>query len=289
MLVAGGAGFLGRAIARSARHAGYDVHLTWRTTAPPDGFAAHHVDLNDGDATGRLVSQIEPAVVVAAIGGPHRPETAAERLAAWLDHPVAMTSLLEACSDRSVHFVAMASAHEYAPSEQPHDESAPTGPISLRGIAAGAAAETVRWWAKRTGSPTTMLRPFSVYGPGEPPDRVVPTLLRAATSGEPFLATRSGSSRDFVFVDDVARAVILACSQQTVGEFNLGSGRSTSLDELIRAAERVTGATIDVRRGAFEPRPWDRACWVADPTRACDELGWTATTSLDDGLRRSLP
>jgi UDP-glucose 4-epimerase len=289
LLVAGGGGFIGRVIAEAAATVGFDVHVTWRKSPPPPEFPAHRLSLDDHLATDRLLSSLRPDVVVATLGGPHRPITAESRRAAWRDGLLATTCLLEASRPTGTHFVLLASSHEFAPSSTPHDERSAVGAVSVRGIASRAACEAVRLWGSETGAPTTILRPFSVYGPGEPADRVIPTLLRAAMTGEPFHMTPSPSSRDFVFVTDVADAVVRAAAGRVAGEFNLGTGRSTSVDDLVEAVELVTGRCIDVRRGSFEPRPWDRATWVADPSHAANGLGWTATTSLVEGLRRSLP
>lgn len=289
MLVAGGGGFLGRVIADVAATAGFEVHVTWRTSPPPPGFPAHRVELDDHRATDRLLDSLRPDLVIASLGGPHRPITAEMRRATWRDGLLATTCLLEASRARETHFVLLASSHEFAPSSTPHAERSSFGVVSVRGIASRAACDAVRLWGKETGAPTTILRPFSVYGPGEPADRVVPTLLRAATAGTAFHMTASPSSRDFVFVADVADAVVRTGVQRVTGEFNLGTGRSTSIDDLVEAVELVTGRRVDVRRGSFEPRPWDRAAWVADPSHAAKVLGWNATTGLVDGLRRSLP
>lgn len=288
LLVVGGGGFLGSAIASAAALRGMETHVTWRTS-PPDGrLPAHRVRVDDLEQIGALVQEVEPDVVVNAIGGPHRPSDVEQRRAVWRDSPVATWSLLEACSGRVTKLVHLASSHEYAPSDFPHDESSRVGPVSLRGIAAVAATSAVRHWGAETGTPTVILRPFAVYGPREPDDRVVPTVLRAARHGEPFRTTAASTVKDFVFVEDVAAAVIISCLDEVTDEFNLGSGRGTTILELVDAAESVTGRRIEVVEGEFEPRPWDRAVWVSNPSKAAAILGWKADTSLIEGLRRCL-
>ncbi len=288
ILIAGGVGFLGRAIATAAGAEGFDVHVTWRTRPPGVGVVAHRVSIDQPGHIAAILDRVAPDVVVNAIGGPHRPESPKEKLAAWRDSAVATTSLLEACRHRGIRFIHLASSHEFAPSTRPHDEASAIGPVSLRGIAANAATSAVRLWASETGAPTVILRPFSVYGPGEPEHRVVPTVLRAAMTGVPFKTTATLSSRDLVFVGDTAQAVIAACHLSVTGEFNLGTGVGTTVPELIAAAEDATGRTIDVVEGEFEARPWDREQWVSDPSSAAAVLGWKAETTLIDGLRRCL-
>lgn len=289
VLVTGGGGFLGGAIAVATAEAGMSTHVTWRTSPPPEGLPAHQVEVDDFDQVRTLVGQVDPDIIINAIGGPHRPSTAVQRSDAWRDSPVATSALLEACRGREMRFIHLASSHEYTPSVVPHNETSPTEPVSLRGVTALAATGAVRLWAADTGAPTVILRPFSVYGPGEPGDRVVPTVLRAAADGTPFRTTTAHCYRDFVFVADIAAAVVMACREDVTGEFNLGSGVGTTVSQLVRVAEFVTGRAITVLEGEFEPRPWDRDFWVADPARAGAMLGWKAETALIDGLRRSIP
>jgi nucleoside-diphosphate-sugar epimerase len=289
VLVTGGGGFLGGAIGVALGNAGMSTHVTWRTSPPPGGLPAHRVEVDDIDQVTTLIGEVDPDIVINAIGGPHRPSTAAQRSDAWRDSPIATWTLLEACRGREMRFIHLASSHEYTPSAAPHHETSPTNPVSLRGVTSLAATGAVRLWAADTGAPTVILRPFSVYGPGEPGDRVVPTVLRAALGGTPFRTTTAHCYRDFVFVGDIAAAVMTACRDTVTGEFNLGSGVGTSVSQLVGAAEFVTGRTITVLEGEFEQRPWDRDYWVADPARAAAVLGWKAETALIDGLRRSLP
>ena len=289
MLVAGGAGFVGRAVARAARDAGFEVEVTWRSTPPPEGFPAHQLSIDDLDAAAEMVARVCPDVVAVSLGGRHRPASAEERLAVWRDAPVATSALLEACRAGRPHVILLASSHELAPSLEPHSESSPVGPTSWRGIAGHAATQAARQWERETGAPMTIMRPFSVYGSHEPQDRVIPTLLHAAVSGSAFHATDTGSRRDFVFVDDVADAVVLAAAQTRTGEFNLGTGVGVSVSELVDLVELASGTRIDVTYGSFEPRSWDRPMWVADPSHAASELGWRAETPLLDGLRSLLP
>lgn len=284
VLVAGGGGFLGSRIAEVAGAAGFDVSATWRSVRPPADIDAHRVDFADHDELERIASVVRPDVVVIALGGPHRPSTPAERAAVWSDAPVATTALLDAVREIAPHVVLLASAHEFSRSDESHGDTDGIRPVSLRGVASRAAVDTARLWSDETGAGVTVLRPFSVYGPGEPRDRVIPTLIRAALNGRPFSTTALDSGRDFVHVDDIAAAVVEACRARPVGEFNLGTGVNTSVLELVRIVEDVTGRRIDLRHGDFAPRPWDRPRWVGDSSSAQRALGWHATIDLAEGI-----
>ena len=97
-------------------------------------------------------------------------------------------------------------------------------------------------------------------------------------------------ARDFVFVDDVVEALLLAAQLPGAeGEIvNAGTGRQTTNEELVATLGAVLGRELDVRPGKFEARPWDTETWVADTAKAERLLGWTARTSLADGLAQTV-
>jgi UDP-glucose 4-epimerase len=175
---------------------------------------------------------------------------------------------------------------EYGPSSAPMRETDALAPATFRGAAKAAATLLVR----QSGVPAAVVRPFSVYGPGEQPHRLVPTVLAAGQRGEPIRLTRPGIARDFVYVDDVVHALLRAAAlPEAIGEIvNAGTGTQTTNEELVALVGAILGRELDIRVGAFEAKPWDTSTWVADTTKAERLLGWSAQTSLDAGLARTL-
>ena len=126
------------------------------------------------------------------------------------------------------------------------------------------------------------LRYFNVAGGEEThPNEVhlIPRAVRSAFTGEPLEIFGDGSQvRDYVHVEDLARAHIRALERP--GVFNIGSGKGTSVKEVVETVERVTGRAVPVV--FVSPRPGDPAALVADTRKAARELGWTPKRSLDD-------
>jgi nucleoside-diphosphate-sugar epimerase len=95
------------------------------------------------------------------------------------------------------------------------------------------------------------------------------------------------TARDFVYVDDVSDAFVRAADAKVEpgAVFNIGSGSQTTLAELVDAARRVLGVDAEPDWGSYAARAWDTDSWVSDPRRAERELGWSAGTAIDEGLR----
>lgn len=142
--------------------------------------------------------------------------------------------------------------------------------------------------ASESGLATTALRPFNVYGPGQNARFLIPTILRRVLEGEPIEVMDLRPRRDWVFVDDVAEAAV-AAAEKAGGYrvYNIGSGASISVADLISRIQDLAGTRLPVR-SKEQPRSDEIADTVADISRAKRELGWSPATPLDQGLRKCI-
>ena len=120
--------------------------------------------------------------------------------------------------------------------------------------------------------------------------RLVPTAIRAALQGTALPLTADDWYRDFVFVEDVVEACLLAGTTPGIeGEImNVGTGRQHSNREVVAAVETALGVPVKVRVGAYAPHATDTRHWVADVEKARSKLGWRARHSLEEGVRKTV-
>ena len=186
----------------------------------------------------------------------------------------------------------MGSSTEYARSGVPLAEDAPLATRGFFGLTKAAGSLLLLATAAERGIRVAVLRAFQVYGPGDHPGRFVPTVLRAAGSGEVLPLTPPGSRRDWVWVGDVVDACVRAAADDALpaGQvLNIGTGTQTTNEDLVDVARVVTGRPIPVAVGAHPGRAWDTDNWVCDPTLARSLLGWSATVPLARGSRACGP
>ncbi len=117
-----------------------------------------------------------------------------------------------------------------------------------------------------------VVRPTFVYGPGQAPRKLIPTVLRAARDGETVEVVQAAPV-DWVHVDDVVAACLRAVTAEAGTRFDVASGESHSPEEVIDAAEVVTGRRIARRPSDVPPRPWDRTRAAVDSAPLVDGLG----------------
>jgi UDP-glucose 4-epimerase len=176
----------------------------------------------------------------------------------------------------------------YGECTRPAREDDPRLPLSPYGVAKLAAEEYLATWNRLYGAKHVALRFGNVYGPRQDSGLeggVVAIFLERMARGEPTtIFGDGGQERDFVYVEDVAAAVLAAVGNDG-GVYNVGSGEATSIARLHELSRAVASDGREPDYGP--PRAGDLKRSVLDPTRARDDLGWTPATSLEEGLRRT--
>ncbi|MDD1658765.1 MAG: SDR family oxidoreductase, partial [Methanomicrobiales archaeon] len=141
------------------------------------------------------------------------------------------------------------------------------------------------------GLPTASLRYFNVYGPAQDPRgeyaAVIPSfIMNVLRRRSPVIFGDGSQIRDFVSVQDVVRANILAMQRDAIGPFNIATGDGVSVRDLARVVGEIGGLS---REPVFEkPRPGDIRESVADISRARDVMGYRPRVHLVDGLRETM-
>ncbi|MFL5321534.1 MAG: NAD-dependent epimerase/dehydratase family protein [Myxococcaceae bacterium] len=201
---------------------------------------------------------------------------------------------LQACKSRGVRrFVYISSAEVYGrPPASPVDESQPVAARSPYGAAKIGAEKLVEAFAAAYALEAIILRPFSVYGPGAIAEALIPQLIAMAQANGRLTVRDLKPVRDYCFVGDVARAVVLAAqaklSQAEV--LNVGTGIGTSVAQVAAKVLEALGLCGDVGEAEQRDRPGASEIYelVADASRARRVLGWSPRVSLDEGLRLTI-
>jgi nucleoside-diphosphate-sugar epimerase len=276
-LVTGAAGFVGRHLVRRLERDGWHVVALCR----------RQVDLGDPESTAAAVRAADPDIAFSLAAARVR-EDAHQRAAT-----VAVNSSpgwVDALPDRCRTVVRLGSSTEYAPSNRALTEESPLATRGFFGMTKAAGSLLLLATAAERGIRACVLRAFQVYGPGDHPDRLVPTVLRAARTGDVVPLTLPGNRRDWVWVEDVVDACVRAAEDGALpaGQvLNIGTGTQMSNEDLVAVARTVTGRPIPVNVGAHPGRPWDTANWVCDPTLASALLSWKASVTLEEGMSRT--
>ena len=294
ILVTGASGFIGANLFNKIASIRPDVFAAvrhrkeWRLAGVSDE-SMIAVDLNDYAATKNVIETLLPQTVFhcAAYGAYSFEEDADLIYQTNFLSVVNLVGLLESVGTTA--FIHAGSSSEYGTNCSAPIEDAFCGPNSPYAVAKVATSNFLHYAGKQRSFPAVNLRLYSVYGPLEDTSRLIPTLVLEATKGDLPPLVNPQTSRDFVFVDDVCNAFILAAARMHPGLYgeslNIGSGARTTIGELVETARQVFGVTKEPEFDSMEGRRWDLPDWYSDPSKAEREIGWVATTPLDTGLR----
>ena len=282
-VVTGAAGFIGSHLTEALLARGDDVVAVdaftdyYEPSLKEDnarGFEVERVDLNEAPLD-ELFAGADGIFHLAAQPGVrpsfHDFETYLRR------NVLATQRVLEAANGR-VLFASSSSVYGDAETYPTREDATPQ-PLSPYGITKLAGEHL----AAAYGGDVVVLRYFTVYGPRQRPDMAFARLVATARDGDEF-ELYGDASRSFTYVSDAVEATLRAMDDAPAGAvYNVGGGEEATMREAIAALERVSGRAVSLRQ-----RPaarGDARRTAADVTRIRDELGWSPTTSLDDGLR----
>jgi len=158
-----------------------------------------------------------------------------------------------------------------------------------------AASKVAAWAFGRTywrtyGLPIVTVRPFQIYGPGQPDHTLIPAAIRTALTGADFPMTPGEQERDFIYVDDIVGGFLAAARVPGVEgqSLDLGTGRVHTLRQVVEHVWAMTEAQGQMLPGALPYRPGDVMHLVADADRTARLTGWWARVGLEQGLRRTI-
>jgi UDP-glucose 4-epimerase len=300
VLITGGAGFLGSALANRLVQEGHTVLVLDDLTAGDSRRLAAEVLLTRGDVRDvpKLWTLLQAVDCVYHLAARVRVPESVHYPSDYNQVNVGGTvALMEAMRDTGVRRAVFASSGALygEQAHQPIHEDQPANPNSPYAVSKIAAEHYLSTLGALYSIETVALRIFNAYGPGQelPPSYppVVPQLLRQAQTGGSLVIFGDGNqTRDFVYVNDVVEALVLAAmapaAQVNRTVINVGSGREISINHLAASVAQVTGKRVNVIHNQGQSGGVSRL--VADVSRAGELLGWMPQTDLEQGLRLTL-
>jgi UDP-glucose 4-epimerase len=286
IMITGGLGFLGLTLTRALAPENEVIILD--IGSPPGGFDTRGVHLVKKDIRDETIQEWFTGVDIVYHFAAHVtfPDSSVKTPKLDADVNILGTiNILEACRKKNISKIVFSStASVYGVSKHiPIKEDELLTPLTPYGMAKKTCEEYISLYYRLYGLKEVRLRLFNVYGKGQTPHAVIPWFISLIKKGNPVHVFGDGSfTRDFIHVDDVVHAAILAGMNPCTGAFNVGTGRETSINKLLDMLKQIYGdfeiIFLPEKDGGI-PRS------VADTEKANCILGFNSIISLEDGIK----
>src|SRR5207237_1419725 len=300
ILVTGGAGFIGSHVVDQCIAAGHAVAVVdnlWdeggdkKTNLNPQA-RFYHVYITDAASLDHVFDEVQPEFVSHQAA---QHSVAISTKNPKLDARVNVLGLLNVLTNctrvgtRKIVFASSGATYG-TPVRLPIDEDVPQRPESPYGITKMVTEYYLRYWQEAHGLTYTALRYGNVYGPRQDPNGeagVIAIFAKRFLKRESVRIDWDGEQqKDYVYVEDVARASFLALNSGDNDIFCIGTGKGASVNELYAALAKITGYSPEIVRAP--KRPGDIYLAYFDCSKAERILGWKAEVSLDEGIRKTV-
>lgn len=291
ILITGAGGFVGAAVAKAALADGHEVialvrNEKARLATIADQISLHRIDLGDSSAVAALLAAVRPDIVVHSawegVGGALRSGDC------QLDNIRTSVALADAgIAAGARKFVGIGSQAEYGRYDRKIVEIDLPQPTMLYGAAKLAANHLVAQRCREAGISFAWLRLFSVYGPGDNPNWLIPSAAASLVRGRAPQCTAGTQKWDYLHIDDVAEGVLAAAvADEAAGVFNLSSGEPIAVRTIVEMLRDLAAPGLALNFGAIPFGPDQIMHLDGDNRRLLKASGWAPQVPLGDGLRQ---
>ena len=294
--VTGATGFVGKHLAPALLSSGARTVILGRSCERDfdhyrDGMRQVAFDLTDEEGMVDVLRRERPQILL-HLAGTRGHGAADKRNAECLEvNFYATARLLKAATRAGIRrIVIIGSAEEYGNQPGPLHETLLARPATPYGVSKARATEFAVDMHKRNGCPVVILRPFTVYGPGQPPDMFVAEAVESAVRNVPFPMSKGEQRRDLIFIEDVVKAIMAAASKPGIEGrvINVGTGKSRRLRDVAESIWKIAGASSPLLIGARHATADQLYDTWADTALAKDVLAFESEVDLKTGLQKTI-
>lgn len=295
ILVTGGAGFIGSHVVDAYCSAGHEVIVVDNLSSGKEEYVNAsaqliETDITDKDRIQEVINSHKPDVInhhaahIQVGNSVKNPQFDAE------NNIIGLLNIMEAAKNVGTKKIIMASTGGamYGNKPTPFSEDMKEDPVSPYGVSKRSGELYLNYYNEQYDIPYTVLRYANVYGPRQNPhgeSGVIAIFSEMIADGKSPIINGDGThTRDYVYIEDVVEANVLALETSYIGALNIGTGREISTNDVFRAVVAQFGSETPEQHGP--ERPGEQTTSALSYERAAQVFGWSPKVQFEDGVKR---
>lgn len=285
--VTGASGFIGRPVVKELISRGYQVHTIGRSPLPTSelAVASHVLDLSDRKEVSKLLKteRFEALIHLAWYVG--KGCHSSDENLNWVKITLDLLRIFQEYGGKI--FVGAGTVSEYQYEYGYLSESlTPTNSGTLYGESKNSVFKMATAYCARHGITFKWPRIFNLFGPGEKPARLMPSVINACLDGTDVMVSDCLKFQDYLYVEDIARGIVDVFESDVEGAVNICSDHPVQLRDIVCLIAEMCDYNGEIRWGAI-PAAFDNEVVVGNNNKL-KGLGWTQRYSLEEGLRETI-
>lgn len=288
VLLTGAGGFVGRQVSEMLIARGLEVHAVSRRDRSDDRLTWHAVDLLDAVSLEALMAGLHPTRMI-HLGWYTEPGRywQSQQNLAWMNASVKLLeSFVRYGGERAV-MIGTCAEYDWDFGYCVEDKT-PCRARSLYASSKLALHDVATAFARSVDLPMAWARIFFPFGPYEHPERLVPSVIRALLAGDRAACSDGEQIRDFLYVRDVASALVALLDHEFCGDINIASGRPVTLKSLVNLIADRLNACDRIDFGHRPRQDSEPPLILADVSRLKSIIGWTPDYDLEKGVDETI-
>jgi nucleoside-diphosphate-sugar epimerase len=285
VLLTGASGFIGKSVAAALRGHADEIHCVFHSARQMTDSRHHTVDLLDPAQVDRLIERLQPTHLMHfAWYAEHGKYWTSPLNLDWVAASLKLFQSFASNGGRRAVFAGTCAEYDWS-IQTPlfNEETTPSNPATLYGTCKNSLRMIVEKFAAQANIPTAWGRIFFLYGPGENPNRLVPSIVNPLLKDQPAIVRSGAHVRNLMHADDVAAAFVHVMDSPATGIVNIAHPQSSSLGDVARTIGELTGKSHLVQVEEAPGTIANPLNLVADVTKLTS-LGFTPRYSLREGL-----
>ena len=287
ILVTGASGFIGSHLCLRLCKEGAEVHAISRVhnTECSDGVRWWLGDLAEIASVQNIMAKINPDIIFHLAGYPVGSRGLEHVLPSFRNNLMSTVNLLTVASEIGCQRIVLAGSLE-EPDGSGDLKAVSSSPYA---VAKWSCSAYARMFHALYALPVVMMRVFMVYGPAQQDlNKIIPYTIISSLKGQPPMLTSGQRQVDWIFVEDVVEAFLVAAHAKNIegATLDVGSGQLTSIQTVVEQITCMINPLIKPSYGAMPDRPYEQIR-VADTKKTYDLVGWKTLISLEEGLKRT--